>query len=379
MGSLPEPRYCALGRQCAQYSALGNKPTRLSKYNTEDICEACRRRGAEQADGEPMFRTEEQLYERFRKHSRSEGREALPSDVERQLIAVKRGLVEQLYLQRGPFWEAIRDMRSRWGIAAVANVPTVVGAPGPPECAPKAPEEDGDSQEWAAFVGRWNADLMSIRDRTVPKYSHEGVDWWNFLNTCVLYDPPGTELREFAKRGGIMFGSGVPERLRNAARLPIMARPPIELLADPKQVEALERWRWIRLVGELQERYLKPLGLDVWKMLDDIEKNPPPGFVEEYLKRLDQLDDNRQVYIEVGEQSTKEDIEKASRLARAAVHKNRPSPSRPKRDRLTCIECAILKDQHGWSDEKLAGRYGWSQLSTVGKYVRAGRAIIRGE
>jgi len=96
------------------------------------------------------------------------------------------------------------------------------------------------------------------------------------------------------------------------------------------------------------------------------------------LKRLDQLDANRRVYIEVGEQTTKEDIDKASRIARA-VHKNRPSPSRPKRDRLTCIECAVLKDQHGWSDEKLAGRYGWREPGTVGKYVRAGRAIIRGE
>jgi hypothetical protein len=46
---------------------------------------------------------------------------------------------------------------------------------------------------------------------------------------------------------------------------------------------------------------------------------------------------------------------------------------------LTSIECAVLKDQHDWSDEKLALRYGWRQLSTVGKYVRAGRAIIRGE
>jgi len=358
---------------------LGNKPAILSKYNTEDICEACRRqRTSTQADDEPVFRTEEELYEWSRKRLHSEGREALRSDAEAQLITIKRGLVEQLYLQRGPFWEAIHDMRSRWRIVAVANVPTVAGAPGPPECAPKAPEEGGDPQEWGAFVGRWNADLMSIRDRTVPRYAHEGVDWWNFLNTCVLYDPPGIELREFAKRGGLMFSSGVPGRQGNVTKLPIMARPPIASLPDPKEVEALESWRWVRLVGELQERYLKPLGLDVWKILDDIEQNPPPGFAEEYLKRLDQLDANRQLYIEVGEQTTKEDIETASRIARA-VHKNRPSPSRPKRDRLTCIECAVLKDQHGWSDEKLAGRYGWREPGTVGKYVRAGRAIIRGE
>jgi hypothetical protein len=379
MGSLSESRYCALGRQCTQYSALGNKPARLSRYNTEDTCEACRRqRASTQADAEPVFRSEEELHEQFRKRWRSEGREALRSDAERQLVAIKRGLIEQLYLQRGLFWEAIRDMRSRWGVVAVANVPTGVGAPGPPECAPKAPEEGGDPQEWEAFVGRWNTDLMSIRDRIVPRYSRKGIDWWNFLNACVLYDPPGTELREFAKRGGIVFGSGVPNRLGEHSRLPIMAQPPIELHADPKEVEALETWRWVRLVGELQERYLKPLGLDVWKMLDDIEKHPPPGFVEEYSRKLDQLDDNCQIYIEVGEHTTKEDIEKASRIA-CTVHKNRPSRSRPKRDRLTCIECAVLKDEHGWSDEKLAGRYGWEQPSTVGKHVRAGRAIIKGE
>ena len=377
MGSLSESRYCARGHQCTQYSALNNKPAKLSRYNTEGICEACRRQRAKQADNDPAFRTEEERLEQFRNHMRSEGREALLSDAERQLIAMKRRLVEQLCLRRGPFWEAVRDMRARWGIMAITAVPATVGAPGPPECAPKAPEEGGEETEWEAFTEQWSADLFSIRDRTVPKYFHEGIDWWDFLNACVLYDPPIPGLHEFAKRGGIRFSSGVPERPGERLRLPRMARPPIKLLRDPEEAEALEAWRWVRRMEELQERYLKPLGLDVWKMLDDIEKNPPPGLVEEYFKRLDQLDDNRQVYIEAGEQTTKEDIERASRIARAR-HKNRPSPSRPKRDQLTCVECAVLKDQHGWSDEKLAKRYGWRQLSTVGKYARAGRAIIKG-
>jgi hypothetical protein len=378
VGSLSESRYCALGHQCTQYSASNNKPAKLSIYNTEDICEACRRRRAEQADNDPTFRTEEERLEQFRNHLRSQGREALFSDAERQLIEIKRGLVEQLYLQRGPFWEDIRDMRHRWDIAAVAKVPTVVGAPGPPECAPKAPWEGRELEEWIAFSERWSANLFSIRDRTVPRYFHEGLDWSDFLNTCVLYDPPIPGLHEFAKHGGIMFGSGIPERSDEHRRLPRMARPPIKLLRNPDEAEALEAWRWFRLMQELHERYLKPLGLDVWKMLDDIEKNPPPGLQEEYFMRLDQLDDNSQIYIEVGEQTTKEDIERAGRIARES-HRNRPSPSRPKRDRLTCIECAVLKDQRGWSDEKLAKRYGWRELSTAGKYVRAGRAIIKGE
>ena len=291
---------------------------------------------------------------------------------------MKRELVVQLYFQSGPFWEAIRNMRARWGITAVTAIPTTIGAPGPPECAPKAPEEGGEEAEWDVFGERWSADLFSIRDRTVPGYFHEGVDWWDFLNTCVLYDPPVPGLHEFARRGGIRFSSGVSERPGENPKLPKMARPPIKSLIDPQEAEALEAWRRARLMQELQERYLKQLGLDVWKMLDDIEKNPPPDLMEEYSERLDRLYDNRRVYIEVGEQTTEKDIERASRIARA-MYKNRPSPSRPKRDRLTCIECAVHKDQHGWSDKKLAERYGWNQLSTAGKYVREGRTLIKGE
>src|SRR5215216_832974 len=91
-------------------------------------------------------------------------------------------------------------------------------------------------------------------------------------------------------------------------------------------------------------RSVKPLGLDVWKMLDDIEKNPPAGLVEEYFKRLDQLYDNRQIYIEVGEQTTKEDKDRTGRIARDS-QRNRPSASNTKIDKLICIECADLKDQ----------------------------------
>ena len=189
VGSLSESRYCALGHQCTQYSTLNNKPAKLSRYNTEGICEACRRQRAKQADNDPAFRTEEERLEQFRNQMRSEGREALPSDAERQLIAMKRRLVEELCLRRGSFWERVRDMRSRWGIMAVTAIPPTVGAPGPPECAPKAPWEGGQETEWEAFVERWNADVFSILDRTVPKYFHEGIDWWDFLHACVLYDP----------------------------------------------------------------------------------------------------------------------------------------------------------------------------------------------
>jgi len=309
---------------------------------------------------------------------RSEGKEVLHSDVERKLVAIKQELVEQLWLQRGPFWEAVRDMRARCGIIAVTASPATIGAPGPPECAPKAPEEGGEEAEWDAFGERWSADLFSIRDRTVPRYFHEGVDWWDFLNSCVLYDPPVPGLHEFARRGGIMFSSGVPERPSERHGLPRMARPPIKLLRDPEELEALEAWRWFRLMQELQERYLKPLGLNVWEMLDDIERNPPPGLVEEYFKRLDQLDDGRRVYIEVDEQTTKEDIEKASQIARA-WQKNRPPRSRPLRNRLTCIECAVLKDQHDWSNEQVAERFDWEHIEKVRKHAEVGRAIIEGE
>src|SRR5215210_4124428 len=43
MGSVAEPRYCANGNRCIKYDPATCKSDRLSRYNREDVCEACQR------------------------------------------------------------------------------------------------------------------------------------------------------------------------------------------------------------------------------------------------------------------------------------------------------------------------------------------------
>jgi hypothetical protein len=69
MGSVAEPRYCAMGRQCTQYPALG-EPTKLSRYNKHNIgiCVTCWESGLRLGDspeeyGE-LFRAARVLFEK---------------------------------------------------------------------------------------------------------------------------------------------------------------------------------------------------------------------------------------------------------------------------------------------------------------------------
>ncbi len=46
-----------------------------------------------------------------------------------RLTEFKEGLVWQVFSKSGEFWEKIRDMRSRWGITARAQLPPEVSGP----------------------------------------------------------------------------------------------------------------------------------------------------------------------------------------------------------------------------------------------------------
>jgi hypothetical protein len=43
MGSVAEPRYCANGERCVRYDPTFRRAQKLSRYNAEDVCEACQR------------------------------------------------------------------------------------------------------------------------------------------------------------------------------------------------------------------------------------------------------------------------------------------------------------------------------------------------
>jgi hypothetical protein len=120
----------------------------------------------------------------------------------------KKGLVAELWMKDGSFWESIRDVRTRRGIEAQ---PQLVSGDGPrigdlvfPQAATSYP-----SEEFSDFLGRWRQDLISIkdknipaqRDKNIPAQFEDAADWNAFISAYVRYDPPEENLLEFASYG----------------------------------------------------------------------------------------------------------------------------------------------------------------------------------
>ncbi len=206
--------------------------------------------------------------------------EVLPSDLGRRIEGFKREVVLQIVMQRGPAWDAVSDMRSRWGVSARTELPPA-SSNWPnypfPEHWPEEYTDEGGSR-WAldldALRDRWGLDLAALRDRIVPEPYHWGpvdTSWRSFLGACVLFDPPDQELRAFSKFGGPR-AVGIPRIYvdrDNRFGVPphIMAMPPIATLRDAYKAESIESWYWQKIIDEIGERYLKPQGLDTKEIL----------------------------------------------------------------------------------------------------------------
>ena len=85
---------------------------------------------------------------------------------------------------------------------------------------------------------------------------------------------------------------------------------------------------------------------------------------------------NKRRYIEVDEHTKEADVREAFKMLTEA-HKTRPRTGRPPRDRLTCVEAAILHDHHNFTYQQLAERYGWDDETVASKYLKEGRDILR--
>ncbi len=318
----------------------------------------------------------EAAYERLK----SRGRTVLDSSAAAKLQRFTGDLVLGLFARRGAFWNAVRDMRTRWGIEATRQVPPAIN-PGSfhyPEFID--PEND---EHAVGIAAKWRGDLHFLQEKVVPEWHLKGIgsmQWRSFLSACVLYDPPVPGLPEFAALNdptphkGIAFFPN-PQQLLGLkwSKIPSMVAPPIKSLQDPEEVKRTEKWFYERLIQEIGERYLKPLGLDIQDMRRNVLKNTP-GLWEEYHKRQQQNPPRECIIPD--EFTTKEDVGHGFDII-AAMWQDRPSGHRFKRDPLIAVECAILHDRHEWTYEQLANRYGWQDSSRASKYIKDGRDILQ--
>jgi hypothetical protein len=300
----------------------------------------------------------------------------LPSSGEDRVRSAKRRLVLDLFLRRDPFWSGVCDIRSRWNVSPVVGLPEP-GVGGFPICyvpnsfGPRPPEPFGDEGErWSAQFRRWCSNLHTLHDLAVPikarSTEYSAYDWEGFLSMCILFDPPGDKLEEFAEWLG--WGPrGIGPRYA-------MHDPPIVHLRDPDKAEQAIKDFYEGFITAAFEKYVRPLGIAPEDAADLILKENP-GLLDSWVRA--ETENRSRPFIEVKPHHTEQDVRSAFRLV-SAKHATRPEGGRPNRDVLTTVQCAILADRHGWAYERIAEKYGWDPGSNiVGKYVEAGRRELQ--
>jgi len=259
--------------------------------------------------------------------------------------------------------------------------------PGLPSTPPLPISKKKKWERWLDTYERWIEDLESIARRVIPdRYIGEKFrpDWGSFLSACVWYDPPVPGLLAFAELGGPWAESLPLEPHKDYPEGPfVMLKPPIVEMGDPVEKLRIEENYWQTLLEKVWELYLKPHGLSLSEVLEEIHHQHP----EIETRRSVRLGQNRRRrYIDVDEHVTKEDLIEAHRLL-AERHDSRPKKGAPRRDRLVAVECAEVYDHHNpadpkdarrkrWSYERLAQEYGLGSKDVAEKYVKVGREIL---
>ena len=349
-----------MGERCTQARFLGSRPAKLRSTNKSSICTRCEESG--------LLPTNEQSAEGSRPKIEIRGEEA-------KVRTFKDDLTVQLYLQKGAFWDAVLEVREKWGIVALTQLPP--SGPGIsglilPEHAP-----DGD-QEFFRIVDEWIEDIGRVEERCIPARFRDSAEWKDFISACILFDPPEGQFLEFTKHGD-------PRYLDYARpggqgdRVPLQARAPLRWLADESELEATHLWLLESLLEELGRRHLEPLGLDIEKMVEDVFDNT--DLRAQYNSKKRDLAKRWHIRVESG--ITFDDVRKSFSLIPSA-EKGRSSGGRPRRNSLIELECAILYDRHNrvdengrtrWTFSRLAEKYGLP-TNEVSEYVKEGRQLL---
>jgi hypothetical protein len=303
-------------------------------------------------------------------------------------------LVADLFTQQGEFGELVQELR------VIAKITPIVQVPPPVDTTVHYPPHEleragGENQRLFRYM--WLSSMFTFRDRVIPEVYRTSDDlsraWIKFLSACLLYDPPETELLEFARYADpFPVASDTDERGRSSATEQSSDAPvlPIVRLQDPSR--AIDDAHWYRdtIIDEIGKQFLKPRGLDIWEMYHAViwSKGDYEGEESsiglEYAQR--QLDNEPRPYIFVTEETTVEDVKEAFRAIKASQGQ-RGRRGRPSRDRLTAIQCAVLYDRYNsttrddarrkkWSLERLAETFELESIEAAEAHVELGREEI---
>lgn len=364
MGSVPK-RHCARGEQCTQFPLL-DKPQPLRATSKNDVCEACRsaESDAETTRAQRVARLkksapDERAYVRwFIEILRSRGYEVKASkDLEEvnRFVDLKHDLLVQIVLERGRFWEQIRDLRSRWNINPAVGIPAT-----------------GDLMTFFRPQGldreQWGRELVAIKERIVPRVHYRWVyGWWEeFISTCAFCEPPYCALSEYSAYFGVPLAT--PHINDSAdgpsASGPFMVSPPIvpERLVGEDAERSLLRTALILFADRVSQ------GRDPYAAIDDVLGSR--GLLEERAGAATPLP--TRYYIDPEGVNNREQL----RQARQVIQSKPSKGGRPPKGLLVAVECWYLHVIDEWTPEDLAQRYGWDSVDTATKQIEKGLEAV---
>jgi len=267
-----------------------------------------------------------------------------------------------------------------------------------PADAPEYPGYNAPNEEkypFYRFYSRWSEDIGGILSKVVPEEIRHLLDhrvsqveyFYNreylrtFCAACVLYDPPETKLCDFAAyHDPPAYGaSQLPDvssivTKRVKMRMGSIEERPIR----NEELRQQERF-YEHLLMEIAER-LEPHGIDLRSMIEDIHREHP-----ELQRELSRELDTR-FYINVDEHMRERDAVAAYRTIAAALPRP-PAGTKPQRNRLIAVQCAVLHDRHNkadvsdrrrraWAYKRLAETFSLASAQAAKDYVKLGRKLL---
>jgi hypothetical protein len=322
-----------------------------------------------------------------------------------RLQRFKQGLVLDLFLQRDLFWELVRQLRKERGIAASVQLPPEAAEswmalmPLLPSDAPEYPgykAAAADKVDFYRFADRWSEDIGSILSAVLPDELRHFLDYrvvevhhfYNrehlskFCAACVLYDPPETKLREFARYHDppAYPANSLPEASSLTTKHVKMRMSAIEERSIGNEELRQQQRFYESLLLKIDER-LTPQGIDLRSIIEDIHREHPE-LKRELSKELD-----KRFYINVDEHTTERDAVRAYRTI-ASSWPRLPAGTKPQRNQLIAVQCAIFHDRHNktdasdkrrhlWTYKRLAEEFSLASAQAAKDHVKLGRKLLK--
>jgi hypothetical protein len=277
--------------------------------------------------------------------------------------------------RQGDFWRAIEGLRERWNISPTIGIPPEESGLNSP--LPKS--EEIPEKEMKKLRSRWIEDLSSISQRFFPKRPGVMSGGNRFVTSCAFYDPPRDNLFGFLQAAATSPGLQLPIGWKTRKDEPLIAISglPVKKLPDSGRVAGAWRSYYGGIIRELGERHLKPRGLDVKELVEDVLRHNP-ALSKNLDARLQLANEEASEYIKVDDDMTRDDILGAAQFITqsSGPHKG----GRPPRNRLVAVQHAILKDEYGWSYKQIAEQFGQptddTSLRRLEAHVKFGRQIV---